>query len=181
RHREHRALWLDAHVHSSPARAAVLAAEEHADLALEIPTRGHPDGLRIPWDFADITAVGLSLGIQRLEPGAGPVVALVRATEQAGAADGEDRSRTPARDQHAVHVHGVVVHVLPVAHVLPVLAAVETADHATDFDGAVDLVRVGGIDGQLEDTLGRVGTCRHGDFREADGDRELRPVLAAVV
>src|SRR2546426_6166658 len=133
-------LWLDAHVHPSPAQAAVLAAEQDADVALEIRTCGHPDGLRITRDLADITAVGLSLGIQRLEPGAGPVLAPVRAAEQAGAADSKDHSRTPAPDQHAVHVHGVVVHVLPMTHVLPVLAALEATDDTSHFDGALDLI-----------------------------------------
>src|SRR5207249_10289981 len=105
-------------------------------------------------DLADITAVGVALGIQRLQPGAGPVLAVVRAAEQAGAADGEDHSRTPASDQHAMHVYRVVVHVLPMAHVLPVHAAVETADDAADLDGAVDLIGVGGIIRSL-DEIGR--------------------------
>src|SRR3989454_3784966 len=174
-------LWLDAHVHPSPAQAAVLAAEQNADVALEIRTCGHPDGLRITRDLADIAAVGLSLGIQRLEPGAGPVLSPVRAAEEAGAADSKDHPRTPAPDQHAVHVHGVVVHVLPMTHVLPVLAAVEAADDTPDFNGAVDLVGIGGINGQLQDTFGRVGPRGHGHFREADAHPELLPALAAVV
>src|SRR5207237_3417767 len=142
-----------------------------ADVALEIRAGGDPDGLGIPWDLADVAAVGLALGIERLEPGARPVVAPVRTGEEPGAADGKDRPRTPARDQHAVHVHGVVVEVLPMAHVLPVLAAVEAADDPTYLDGPVDLVRVGGIDGQPQDTLGRVGPGGHGDFREAHAHR----------
>src|SRR6266851_6812972 len=173
-------LWLDAHVHPSPAHATVLAAEQDADVALEIRTCGHPDGLRITRDLADIAAVGLSLGIQRLEPGAGPVLSPVRAAEQPGAADGKDHPRTPAPDQHAVHVHGVIVQVLPMAHVLPVQAAVEAADDTADFDGAVDLVGIGGIGGQLQDTFGRVGAGGHRHLREADGHRELLPALATV-
>src|SRR5713101_6221419 len=127
-------LWLDAHVHPSPAHATVLAAEQDADVALEIRTCGHPDGLRITRDLADITAVGLSLGIQRFEPGAGPV-----------------------------------------------LAAVGAADDTPDFDGAVDLTGIGGIGGQLQDSLGRVGPGGHGYLWEADGHRELLPALAAVL
>src|SRR5438067_6939282 len=45
--REHRAPRLDAHVHPRPAGAAVLAAEERAEVALEVRAGGHPDGLRI--------------------------------------------------------------------------------------------------------------------------------------
>src|SRR6266850_388318 len=85
---EHGGLWLDAHVDSSPAHAAVLAAEQDADVALEVRTRGHPDGLWITRDFADITAVGLSLGIQRLEPGARPVLAPVEAPDDTPDFDG---------------------------------------------------------------------------------------------
>src|SRR5437899_4348005 len=173
-------LWLDAHVYPSPAQAAVLAAEQDADVALEIRTCGHPDGLRIPRDLADITAVGLSLGIQRLEPRAGPVLALVRAAEQAGAADGKDHPRTPAPDQHAVHIHGVIVQVLPMAHVLPVLAAVQATNDTSNFDGAINLTGIGGIGGQLQDSLGRVGPGGHGYLGEADGHREPLPALAAV-
>src|SRR5207249_5575661 len=116
-------LGLDAHVHPSPAQAAVLAAEQDADVALEIRTCGHPDGLRIPRDLADITAVGLSLGIQRLEPRAGPVLALVRAAERAGPPSCKDRARTPAPSPHARHVRGVVAPALPMAPLLTVLAA----------------------------------------------------------
>jgi len=77
------------------------------------------------------------------------VRALVRAAEQASAADRKDGPRTPAPDEHAVHIHGVVVHVLPMAHVLPVLTAVEATDDAADFDGAIDFVGIGGIDGHF--------------------------------
>src|SRR5713101_5072654 len=174
-------LWLDAHVHPRLAHATVLAAEQDADVALEIRTCGHADGLRITGDLADITAVGLSLGIQRFEPGAGPVLAPVRAAEEAGAADGKDHPRTPAPDQHAVHIHGVIVQVLPMTHVLPVLAAVEAADDTPDFDGAVDLTGIGWIGGQLQDTFGRVGPGGHGYLWEADGHWELLPALAAVL
>src|SRR5918996_3037123 len=171
---------LDAHVHPRPARAAVPAAEQHADVALEIRPRGHPDGLRITWDFADIAAIGLSLGVQRFEPGAGPVPALVRAAEQASPADGQDRPRSPAPDEHAVHIHGVVVHVLAMAHILPMLAAVEATDATADFDSAIDLIGIGGIGSQRENTLGRVGPGSHADFRETHRHGKLPPVLAAV-
>src|SRR3989454_9594219 len=143
-------LWLDAHVQPSPAQAAVLAAEQDADVTLEIRTCGHPDGLRITRDLADITAVGLSLGIQRLEPGAGPVLAPVRAVEQAGAADSKDHPRTPPAHQHAVHRHRVLVPILPMTHVLPVLAAVDATDDTSDFDGAVDLIGIVWINGHLQ-------------------------------
>src|SRR5438132_5261658 len=159
---EHGGPGLHAHIHPSPARAAVSAAEQDADVALETSPGCHPDGLRIAWHLANITAVGLPLGIQRLEPGAGPVRALVRAAEQAGAADGKNRPRTPAPDEHAVHIDGVIVHVLAMAHVLPVLTAVEAPDDTADFDGAIDFIGIGRIDGQLQDTLGRVGAGGNG-------------------
>src|SRR5262245_703178 len=181
RHREHRRLRLEAHVHAAPARAAVRAAEERADFALEVRATGHPDGLRIAGDLSDVAAIRLPLRIQRLEPRARPVLALVRAGEQAGAPDGEHGSWTPSPDQHAVHVHGVVVHVLAVAHVLPVLATVEAADDAAHFDGAVELARIGGIRGQLQDSLGGIGAGRHRDFGEADGHGQLLPAIATVV
>src|SRR2546421_6276065 len=137
---EHGGLGLDAHVHPSPARAAVLAAEQDADVALKTRPRGHPDRFRITWDLADVTAIGLALVIQRLEACPGPVPALIRAGEEAGAADGHDPPRTPAPHEDVIHIHGVIVHVLPVAHVFPVLAAVEAADDATDLDNATSLI-----------------------------------------
>src|SRR5882724_8000175 len=119
--REHRGLRLHAHVHATPAHAAVLASEQHADLALKRGARGHPDRLRVAGSLADIAAVGLSVRIQGLEPPAGPVLAAVGAAEQAAA-----------------------------------------------VDGAVDLVGVGGIGGQLQDALGRVRSGSDGDLREAN-------------
>src|SRR5437660_11245339 len=165
--REHRRPRLHTHVHPTPARAAVLASEQHADLALEIGARGHPDRLRVARSLADIAAVGLPVGIERLEPRAGPVLAPVRAAAQTGATDREDLAGAPAPDEDAVHVHGVVVHVLSVAHVVPVLAAVEAADHAADFDRAIDLVGVGRTGGELQDALGRIRPGGDGDLREA--------------
>src|SRR2546421_12508599 len=178
---EQRAPRLDAHVHPAPARAAVLAAEQRTELAREIRAGGHPDRLRITRHFTDVTAVRLALGVQRLEPGARPVLAPVRAAEQARAAYGEEHPRPPPSDGHAVHLHRVVVDVLAVAHVLPVLTAVEAADDAADLDGAVQLAGVGGIGGQLQDALGRVGPGRDADLGEANGHRQLLPVRAAVL
>src|SRR5262245_12744002 len=165
---EHRGLRLNAHVRPRPARAAVGGAEQGAAIALEVRAGGHPDRPRIARDLADVAAVCLTLGIQRLEAGTGPVLALVRAAEETGAADRQNRPGTPASDQHAVHVHGIVVHVLPVAHVLPVLAAVESADDAADLDGAVDLIGVGGIGSQLQDPFHGIGPRGDGHLREAD-------------
>src|SRR5438045_9782881 len=71
--REHGRPRLDAHVHKGPARAAVLAAEERAEVALEVRAAGHPDRPRLPGDLADVAAVRLALGIQRLEAMARPV------------------------------------------------------------------------------------------------------------
>src|SRR5207244_4469959 len=89
REREDRGLGLHAHVHARPARAAVLAAEEDTDVALEIRAGGQPDRLRIARRLANVAAVGLALRIQRLETTAGPVLALIRAAEESGAADRE--------------------------------------------------------------------------------------------
>src|SRR5262249_12926038 len=143
---EHRGLRLHAHVRASPAGAAVLATEEHTDLALKRGSAGDPHRLRVTGDFADVTTIRLAFRIQRLEPRAGPVPTLVRAREKAGAADREHRPRAPAPDEDAVHVDGVVVDVLPVAHVVPVLAAVETPNHAAHLDRAIELVGIRRID-----------------------------------
>src|SRR5918996_842737 len=110
----------------------------------------------------------------------GPGPALVRAAEQASPADGQDCPRSPAPDEHAVHIHGVVVHVLAMAHVLPMLAAVEATDDTANFDSAIDLIGIGGIGSQRENALGRVGPGSHADFRETDRHGKLPPVLAAV-
>src|SRR5262249_41628264 len=141
----------------------------------------HPDRLRITGDFADIATIRLALRIQRLESGARPVAALIRAREQAGAADREHGPRAPAPDEDAVHIDGVVVDVLAVAHVVPMLAAVETPNDAADFDRAIELIGIRGIDADLQHALGRVGARRHRDFREANSHRQWSPVLAAVV
>src|SRR5262245_42669427 len=162
---------FDAHVHSRPVQAAVSAAEQDASVALEIRTSGHPDGLRITRDLADITAVSLPLGVQRLQAGGGPVLPLVGAAEQASTGDGEDRPWTPAPDHDAMHVHGIIVHVVTMTHVLPVLATVEATNDAADFDGTIELVGVHGIGGQLQDALGRIGPGGHSYFWEADGHR----------
>src|SRR5207245_6599038 len=98
----------------------------------ELAARALLDGLRVARSLADIAPVYRPVGIERLEPRAGPVLAPFRAAEQAGSTDREDLAGAPAPDEDAVHVHGVVVHVLSVAHVVPVLAAVEAADHAPD-------------------------------------------------
>ena len=79
-----------------------------------------------------------------------------------------------------MHVHGIIVHVVTVTHVLPVLATVEATDDAADFDGTIDLVGVSGIGGQLQNTLGRVGSRGYSYFWEAHGHRQLLPALAAV-
>src|SRR5215472_16542785 len=138
REREHGGLRLDAHVHAGPAGAAVGALVQRAHVALEIRAGCHPHGARITGHLADVATIRLSFLIHGVEPGARPVLALVLAVEQAGAADREDHSRAPAPDQHAVHVHGIVVQVLPVAHVLPVLAAVEAPDDPADLDRPVE-------------------------------------------
>src|SRR5207247_1994167 len=126
-----------------PVQAAVGATEQHTGVALEIRPSGHPDGLRVARDLTDITAVGLPFGIQGLQAGGGPVLPVVGAAEEASAGNGKDRPRTPAAHEDAVHVHGIIVQVVPVAHVLPVLTTVEAADDAADLDGSVEFVGVG--------------------------------------
>src|SRR5262245_40524902 len=51
---EHGALRLDTHIDPLPARAAVVAAEQHADVAAEARTCRYPQGLRIPGNLPDI-------------------------------------------------------------------------------------------------------------------------------
>src|SRR5215470_18122029 len=70
-------LRLHAHLHARPGGATVLAAEQNAELALEARAGRHPDGPRIAGDLTDVAAVGLPLGVQRLEPSAGPVLAAI--------------------------------------------------------------------------------------------------------
>src|SRR5262249_15239346 len=181
REREHGGLRIETHLRPGPAHAAVLAAEQGTDVALEVRAGRDPDGLGIARHLADVATVGLSLRVQRLDPRARPVRTLIGAGEESGAGDGEDRARTPAPDQDAVHVDGIVIQILAVAHALPVLAAVEAPDDAADLDGAVDLVGVGGVDGHLQDALGRIRSGRHRDLREAHGHRKLMPALALVL
>src|SRR5262249_48007646 len=178
---EHGGLRIEAHLHPAPARTAVLAAEERADVALEVRARRDPDSLGIARHLADVAAVGLSLRVQRLDPRARPVAALIGADEETRPRDGENRPGTPASDQDAVHVDGIVVQVLAVAHALPALAAVEASDDAADLDGAVDLVGIRGADGHLQDTLRRVRPGRHRDLRKAHCHRKLVPALALVL
>src|SRR6185369_16641682 len=71
---EHRGPRLHAHDHPRPARTAVLAAEQRADLALEVRAAGDPDGARVAGRLADVAAIGLPVGIEGLEPRAGPVL-----------------------------------------------------------------------------------------------------------
>ena len=61
------------------------------------------------------------------------------------------------------------------------LTAVRAANHAADFDGAVQHVGVGHAAGDHQDPLGRVGARRHGDFREADADGHRLPGVATVL
>src|SRR5262249_35791393 len=178
---EHRRLRLEPHVHPAPGRAAVRAAEQGAELALEVRAAGHPDGLGIARDLADVTAIRLALRVERLEPRARPVLALIGAAEEAGAADGEDQPRTPASARPAVQVDGGVGYVLTVAHVVPLLAAVETADDAAGLDRAVELARIDGIRCQLQHSLGRIRPGRHGNFGEAHDHRQLLPAFATVL
>src|SRR5262249_49478215 len=70
---------IEPHLHPAPARTAFLAAEERAHVALEVRARRNPDSLRIARHLADVTAVGLSLRVQRLDPRARPVAALIGA------------------------------------------------------------------------------------------------------
>src|SRR5206468_10936116 len=102
----------------------------------------HPDGLGVTGHLADVPAVCLPLGVQRLQAGTGPVLTLVGAAEQTSAGNGEDRPRAPAADQHAMHVYRVIVQVVTVAHVVPVLTTVEATNDATDFDSTVQLIGI---------------------------------------
>src|SRR5262249_31382081 len=169
------------HIDAAPGGTTVRAAVQRADVALEVRAGGDPDGLRIAGHLADVATVGLPLGVERLEPRAGPVLASIGAGEEAGARDGEHGARPPPSDEDAVPVHGVVLHVLAVAHVPPSAAAVEAADDAAALDRPVDLPGIGRIDGELEHALGRVRPRPDGHVGEADGDGQLPPVVPAVL
>ena len=65
------------------------------------------------------------------------MLTLVGAAEQTGTGNGEDRPWAPAADQHTVHVHRIIVQVVTMAHVVPVLATVETTDDTANFDSTI--------------------------------------------
>ena len=52
------------------------------------------------------------------------MLTLVSAAKQASTGNGENGPRAPAANQHAVHVHRIIVQIMPVAHVVPVLTPV---------------------------------------------------------
>src|SRR6266851_5462068 len=179
--REHRMRRLEPHLDPAPAVAAVAAVQQHADLALEAAARRHPQLARSARHRADVAAVDLPLGVERLQRHVPPVVAAVGAGEHAGPADAEDGARPPAADQDRVHVDGVVVQVLAVAQILPMLAAVGRADGAADLDRTVEQLALAGAGVEPQHALGRVGTRCRRDLREADRDGQARPVFAGVV
>jgi len=86
----------DAHVHPSPAATAVPAAEQDTDVALETKRGATQMVFGSTWT-SRISRNRFDLGVQRSSLALAPVPALVRAAEQAGAADGKDRPGRPTR------------------------------------------------------------------------------------
>ena len=142
---------------TGPGVAAVAAVQQHAAIALEIAAGRHEQLARIARHLADVTAIDLALGVQRLQLHVPPMVAAVGAAEHAGPADAEHRAGPPAAGQHAVHIDRVIVEILAVAQVFPMLAAVGGADGAADLDGGVQVVRLADAGIQHQHPLCRVG------------------------
>src|SRR6266478_5992837 len=137
---EHRMRRLEPHLDPAPAVATVAAVQQYSDLALEAAARRYP---QLAWSArhrADVAAVYLPLGIERLQRHVPPMVTAIGAGEHTGPANAEDRARPPAADQDAVHVDGVVVQILAVAQILPMLAAVGRANGAADLDSAIEQI-----------------------------------------
>ncbi len=144
--------------------------KQHAHIAAEICSRRDPDVSRVARHLADVAAIRLSPVIEGVNANVLPVIAVIRATNPPGAGNAKHLARLQPADQHAVGVDHIVVEILAVTEVLPVLTAVHRAQHAPDFHRAVDDIGVGRTAAEHQHPLGRVGTTRHSDFREAHTD-----------
>src|SRR5438046_5211659 len=85
--REHRVRRLQPHIDAGPAVAAVGALQQHADIALKAGPSRYPELARAARDLADVAAIDLAFGVERLERHGPPMVAAVGAVEHAGPAD----------------------------------------------------------------------------------------------
>src|ERR1700730_13405242 len=181
RYLEHRVRSRRSNINLRPAVAALAAVQQYAKITDEAGARSNPQMTRIAGDLADVAAVDLSFDVKRLQRHVTPMVATIRAAEDAGASNSEHRIGPPATGEDAVHVDHVVVDVLAVAQIFPVLAAVGRADRAADFDRPVKAIGLAGAAVEHQDALGRIGVGRGRDVREAHADRQTRPTLAGIV
>src|ERR1051325_9811469 len=94
-HLEHRVRRWRADIDLCPAVASVLAVQQHAEIALEATARSDADMPRIAGHLADVTAIDLPLGVERLQRHVPPMVAAIVAAEHAGAGNA-DRSIMPS-------------------------------------------------------------------------------------
>src|SRR6266511_3054571 len=83
-----------------------------------------------------------------------PVFAAIWATPHADAADGEDGAWERRTDGDPVHIHRVIVDVMALADALPLFSAIQAAQQPSYLDGGIEFCGVGGIDRDVEDTLG---------------------------
>ena len=171
RERKHRVRRLLTDINLGPAVAAIGTVEQYPDITLESGARGNPQFARRARHLTNVTAVNLPFGIERLERHMPPVIAAIGTLEHARTAYTVDGIRPPAAGQHAVHIDGIIIHVLAVTEVLPVLTPIDRAQRATHFDSGVDELGLGGAGVQHQDSLCRIGTRRRRDFRETHTDR----------
>src|SRR5579875_2848092 len=134
-----------ADIDPAPTVAAIRAAQQRADIALKTGPGRDPQPARRTRHRANVAAVDLAFGVERLQRNVPPMLAAVGAAEQAGAAGRIDRAGTPAADQHAVHVDRIVVDILAVAQILPVFAAIARAEDAADLDRRIDQIGIADI------------------------------------
>src|SRR5262249_24949273 len=93
-----------AHIDARPAVATIVTAQQHANFALEAASCRYPQLARSTWHLADVAAIDLTLGIQRIQRDVPPVVATVGAVKHTSATNAIDRAGTPTTDQYAMHV-----------------------------------------------------------------------------
>src|SRR5215469_4752821 len=181
REREHRVLRPNTDIDARPAVAAVRALQQYADVALKTGARSNPELARAARNLADVAAINLPFGVERLERHGPPMVASVGAVEHAGPPDRIDRVGPPAAGQDAVHVDRVVVDVLTMAQIFPVLSAIDRPQGAADLDRGVEQVGLGGAGVHHQHALRGICARSGRDLGEPNADRKPVPVLTGIV
>src|SRR5262249_33045175 len=89
---KHRELGPPRDVDTSPAVATVVTAEQHPDLALETASPCHPELARSARHLANVAAIDLSFGVERLQGHVPPMVSIIGAVEHAGSTNAKNRA-----------------------------------------------------------------------------------------